>query len=81
MTKARLRQSDLDKPNTGHVLVVTLTPGRLAMGKERWPELCRLFHSLVNSANVKIRKTLATSLHEVGKILGPVLTEEVIPVF
>jgi serine/threonine-protein phosphatase 4 regulatory subunit 1 len=54
----------------------------LAMGKERWSELRRLFHSLVNSANVKIRKTLATSLHEVGRILGPVLTEEeLIPVF
>lgn len=58
-------------------------PGVLyAVGKERWPELRRLYHSLVNSANVNIRKTLAASLHEVGKILGPVVTEEeLIPVF
>jgi serine/threonine-protein phosphatase 4 regulatory subunit 1 len=58
-------------------------PGVLyAMEKERWPELRILYHNLVNSANVKIRKTLAASLHEVGRILGPVTTEEeLMPVF
>ena len=58
-------------------------PGVLfAIGKDRWPEIRRTYHSLVNSSNVQVRKTLAFSLHEIARLVGPtILEEELIPVF
>lgn len=48
----------------------------LTLGKEKWPDLKRLYKILVKDNQWKVRKTLSYSLHEVAKILGPDLTEE-----
>ena len=48
----------------------------VTLGKEKWPDLKRLYKILVKDNQWKVRKTLSYSLHEVAKILGPELTEE-----
>jgi serine/threonine-protein phosphatase 4 regulatory subunit 1 len=48
----------------------------VTLGREKWPELKRLYKILVKDNQWKVRKTLSYSLHEVAKILGPELTEE-----
>ena len=48
----------------------------LTLGKEKWPDLKRLYKILVRDNQWKVRKTLSYSLHEIAKILGPELTEE-----
>jgi serine/threonine-protein phosphatase 4 regulatory subunit 1 len=54
----------------------------VTLGKEKWPDLKRLYKILVKDNQWKVRKTLSYSLHEVAKILGPELTEEeLLPVF
>lgn len=52
-------------------------PGVLqTVGVARWGELRQVYHSLVQSNNCSVKETLATSLHEVAKILGEKLAEE-----
>lgn len=46
----------------------------LTLGPTRWPELLETYNSLVRKT-FKTRKTLACSLHELGKILGTEITE------
>ena len=48
----------------------------VTLGKDKWPDLKRLYKILVKDNQWKVRKTLSYSLHEVAKILGPELTEE-----
>ena len=48
----------------------------VTLGKDKWPDLKRLYKILVKDNQWKVRKTLAYSLHEIAKILGPELTEE-----
>eukprot|EP01103_Thecamoeba_quadrilineata_P000011 TRINITY_DN10006_c0_g1_i1.p1 TRINITY_DN10006_c0_g1~~TRINITY_DN10006_c0_g1_i1.p1 ORF type:complete len:630 (+),score=99.61 TRINITY_DN10006_c0_g1_i1:281-1891(+) len=51
-------------------------PGILVtIGKERWEELHPTFKVLCEDLQFKIRRTLAYSLHEIAKVLGPELTE------
>uniref|UniRef100_A0A7S2RQB2 Uncharacterized protein n=1 Tax=Mucochytrium quahogii TaxID=96639 RepID=A0A7S2RQB2_9STRA len=47
----------------------------LKLGPERWEELRPTFHTLIHCEHVLVRKTLAYSLHEIAKILGPEVTE------
>ena len=52
-------------------------PGVLqTVGVERWGELRQVYHSLVQSPSLSVKETLATSLHEIAKILGENLAEE-----
>lgn len=52
-------------------------PGVLqTVGVERWGELRQVYHSLVQSHSFSVKETLATSLHEIAKILGEKLAEE-----
>jgi hypothetical protein len=47
----------------------------LTLGPSFWPELKPLHQQLVRDIRPRIRRTLACSLHEVAKILGPSLAE------
>ena len=53
----------------------------LTLGAKAWPKLKGLHEKLVRDSRWKIRKTLAYSLFELAKILGPQMTEsELLPV-
>jgi serine/threonine-protein phosphatase 4 regulatory subunit 1 len=43
----------------------------LTLGRARWPELRGLFLTLAQSRSPKIRRTLAASLGDLAKIVGP----------
>ncbi|OQS01286.1 hypothetical protein ACHHYP_01369 [Achlya hypogyna] len=45
------------------------------LGAEGWPRLTRAFDALTIDGFWKVRRTLAHSLHEVARILGPEMTE------
>lgn len=48
----------------------------LTLGKDRWAELKPLFEALYRNPQKKVRKPIAHSLHEIARILGPVLAEK-----
>ena len=51
------------------------------MGPKAWPKLQPVHDILVKDSRFKVRRTLAFSLHEVARIIGPEMTEkEIIPV-
>ena len=51
------------------------------LGKEQWPQLKEIHTKLVYHTAEKVRRTLAYSLFEIAKILGPELTEsDLLPV-
>lgn len=51
------------------------------LGLKSWPKLQPVHDQLVKDPRWKVRRTLAFSLHEIAKILGPELSEkELIPV-
>ena len=53
----------------------------LTLGPQAWAKLKPEYEKLVRDSRMKVRKTLAYSLFEIGKILGPDMTEsELIPV-
>ncbi len=43
-------------------------------GKAAWPSLAKTYLNLFKISHFKIRKTLASSIHEIAKILGPQIT-------
>ena len=49
----------------------------LTAGKEKWGELCSTYDALCADSQWKVRRSLAFSLHEVGKLLPENLTDEV----
>ena len=52
------------------------------LGKEHWPLLRDLYGTLAGDMQWKVRRTLASSIHEIGAILGQqVVTEDLLPVF
>lgn len=53
----------------------------MTMGGHSWPRLKALHEQLVKDSRFKVRRTLAFSLHEVAKVVGPrIAEEELIPV-
>ena len=53
----------------------------LTLGAQAWPKLKDLHEKLVRDSRFRVRKTLAYSLFELAKILGPQMTEsELLPV-
>eukprot|EP01032_Pedospumella_encystans_P005676 gene5676-6765_t len=40
------------------------------VGAKKWPDIRNVYHSLAQSRNANIKKTLAYSLHEVARLLG-----------
>jgi serine/threonine-protein phosphatase 4 regulatory subunit 1 len=53
------------------------------VGCNRWKEVRELYRSLVTCRSANIKQTLASSLHEIARILGEfkVVEEELVPVF
>eukprot|EP00598_Pedospumella_elongata_P001916 CAMPEP_0184975594 /NCGR_PEP_ID=MMETSP1098-20130426/6808_1 /TAXON_ID=89044 /ORGANISM="Spumella elongata, Strain CCAP 955/1" /LENGTH=832 /DNA_ID=CAMNT_0027498353 /DNA_START=285 /DNA_END=2783 /DNA_ORIENTATION=+ len=53
------------------------------VGAKKWPDIRNVYHSLAQSRNANIKKTLAYSLHEVARLLGEgsLVEEELVPVF
>lgn len=52
------------------------------LGKEHWPLLRDLYTTLASDMQWKVRRTLASSIHEIGAILGQeVVTQDLLPVF
>ncbi|XP_049849400.1 serine/threonine-protein phosphatase 4 regulatory subunit 1-like isoform X3 [Schistocerca gregaria] len=48
----------------------------LAVGPDRWNEVDQLYASLVSSRQQVVRRSLASSLHEIARILGTKVAEE-----
>lgn len=44
-------------------------------GSDEWPRFQSLYHKLTKMNEVRIKKTLSASIHELAKILGPKYTE------
>eukprot|EP01062_Namystynia_karyoxenos_P074021 TRINITY_DN70841_c0_g1_i1.p1 TRINITY_DN70841_c0_g1~~TRINITY_DN70841_c0_g1_i1.p1 ORF type:complete len:604 (+),score=259.75 TRINITY_DN70841_c0_g1_i1:102-1913(+) len=49
-----------------------------AVGPDRWGELEEAYNQLVKDVQWKVRRSLAYSLHELGKVLGPEISERVL---
>ena len=47
-----------------------------ALGRERWPELHRVYEKLLKNSDKRIKITLSQSLHEIAKIIGEDYTEK-----
>ncbi|CAH1124904.1 unnamed protein product [Ceutorhynchus assimilis] len=54
----------------------------LTLGKDNWPLLKNTVDALAGHMSYKIRRTVASSLHEIALILGPeIATEDLAPLF
>ena len=54
----------------------------LTIGRLNWPLLRDTYHNLASDMQWKVRRTLASSLHEMGVILGPdAIVSDLIPIF
>ncbi|KAJ9469211.1 Serine/threonine-protein phosphatase 2A 65 kDa regulatory subunit A alpha isoform [Diplonema papillatum] len=49
-----------------------------AVGKERWSDLEDSYVLLVKDVEWKVRRTLSFSLHEIGKVVGPEVSERIL---
>jgi len=47
----------------------------LTLGRENWADLSHAYHQLTNHNEQVVRKCMASSLHEVARILGPELAD------
>lgn len=45
-------------------------------GADDWPRFQSLYHKLTKINDLRIKKTLSASIHELAKILGPTYTEQ-----
>lgn len=45
-------------------------------GADEWPRFQSLYHKLTKINDLRIKKTLSASIHELAKILGPQYTEQ-----
>ena len=54
----------------------------LTLGRTNWPLLKETYESLANDMQWKVRRTLASSIHELGVILGEdVASTDLVPIF
>lgn len=54
----------------------------LTIGAEHWPEVQKVHIDLSGNASPKVRRSLASSLHEVAKIIGPEASDtDLVPIF
>ncbi|KAI0082750.1 ARM repeat-containing protein [Panus rudis PR-1116 ss-1] len=60
-----------DDPTRPLVCAFNFPAVALTLGKDRWPELRELYLELSLNASFKVRRTLAASLGEIAKIIGP----------
>ncbi|KAI0692388.1 armadillo-type protein [Cytidiella melzeri] len=60
-----------DDPSRPLVCAFNLPAVALTVGRERWSELRELYFTLSHTPSFKVRRTLAASLGEMAKIIGP----------
>lgn len=60
-----------DDPSRPLVCAFNMPAVALTVGRERWNDLRELYHSLAYTPSFKVRRTLAASLGEMAKIIGP----------
>ncbi len=60
-----------DDPSRPLVCAFNYPAVALTLGRDRWPELRDLYLSLSQNSSFKVRRTLAASLGEMAKIIGP----------
>ena len=54
----------------------------LTLGRANWPLLRETYESLANDMQWKVRRTVASSIHELGVILGEeIAAEDLVPIF
>ena len=54
----------------------------LTLGRANWPLIRETYETLANDMQWKVRRTVASSIHELGVILGPVIAaEDLVPIF
>jgi len=54
----------------------------LTLGRSNWPLLLETYQTLANDMQWKVRRTLASSIHELGVILGEeVASKDLVPIF
>jgi serine/threonine-protein phosphatase 4 regulatory subunit 1 len=71
-----------DDPSRPLVCAFNYPAVALTLGRDRWHEIRELYLSLAQNPSLKVRRTLAASLGEMAKILGPAQTkEDLIPVW
>ncbi|KZT68192.1 ARM repeat-containing protein [Daedalea quercina L-15889] len=65
-----------DDPTRPLVCAFNFPAVALTLGRARWPELRGLYRSLARNPSYKVRRTLAASMGEIAKIIGPEYTKE-----
>ncbi len=55
--------------------IIWLTTSQLFFGVNSWPKLKPLYETLSRDSRWKVRRSLAFSIHEMAKILGPDIAE------
>ena len=54
----------------------------LTLGRANWPLLRETYESLANDMQWKVRRTVASSIHELGVILGQEIAAlDLVPIF
>ena len=66
-----------------HILHVSFWQAvALTLGRANWPLLRETYESLANDMQWKVRRTVASSIHELGVILGEeIAAEDLVPIF
>ncbi len=71
--------TDLERPL---VVAFNMPAVVLTLGRDRWPELREMHAELTQNNSAKVRRSLAASLHEIAKIIGPEAARaDLLPVF
>lgn len=69
-------------PERSLVMAYNLPAVLLTVGKEQWPRLRAIHQDLCTDVSGKVRRSLAASLHEVAKIVGPqAASQDILPLF
>ncbi|XP_012279230.1 serine/threonine-protein phosphatase 4 regulatory subunit 1 isoform X2 [Orussus abietinus] len=68
--------------DVSHHCAFTFPAVMLTLGKKNWPLLRHAYYSLANAMPWKVRRTLASGIHEIAKILGEELTaSDLLPIY
>ncbi|KAF8654189.1 hypothetical protein AX16_003718 [Volvariella volvacea WC 439] len=58
-------------PERPHIIAFNFPAVAMAVGASRWHELREAYHDLAANRSLKVRKTIAASLGELARIIGP----------
>ena len=72
----------LSDENMGYYLAYNFPAILFSYGKEYWPELKSIYFDFCFENDIKIRRSIISSFHEISKIIGKTLTEnELLPIY